>query len=576
MKNKIFLLFLLMVSSFNFLGQTKINEKEFESFKLLPQESIFIHFNTNFLLTGEKLFYKVNSVNLNTKLNSDLSKIAYVEIINNNKVSVLKHKIRLEKGVGQGDFFITNKIETGSYKLIGYTEWMKNKNLFFQENITIINPFSSKIKTVSSKSEVKEYKNLKENEIIVGNISLNLNKDTFQKREKVTVSISSKDSKKIAGNFSISVRQVNPFLEQDKMSSVNFVENLSSINLTKSTLNNNSIFLPEFRGELISGKISAKSENFPLENLRVGLSIIEEDGVFKVSNTDKNGFFHFNILEKYSSEKAYFQVLEKDNENYSIQILENKGLDFSKLNFNALEIDSLTRNLIINRSAQVQIENAYSNLKQDSVIEKISPNNLFNNKFKVYDLDDFTRFKTIRETMVEIIEDSWVNKSGDNYSFHVRDYNRAINYNSNPLLLIDNYIITNANEIINFSSKKIKTIAISQEIFKFNSKIYEGVIIFKTINGDYSPKVTPEVLPTQIVKPLAIKKYFSQIYIENSKELERIPDYRTQLLWEPNLDLSKKQISFFTSDIPGYFEISIEGFTIDGNPLSVKKMILVK
>ena len=453
---------------------------------------------------------------------------------------------------------------------------MKNKNLFFQENITIINPFSSKIKTVSSKSEVKEYKNLKENEIIVGNISLNLNKDTFQKREKVTVSISSKDSKKIAGNFSISVRQVNPFLEQDKMSSVNFVENLSSINLTKSTLNNNSIFLPEFRGELISGKISAKSENFPLENLRVGLSIIEEDGVFKVSNTDKNGFFHFNILEKYSSEKAYFQVLEKDNENYSIQILENKGLDFSKLNFNALEIDSLTRNLIINRSAQVQIENAYSNLKQDSVIEKISPNNLFNNKFKVYDLDDFTRFKTIRETMVEIIEDSWVNKSGDNYSFHVRDYNRAINYNSNPLLLIDNYIITNANEIINFSSKKIKTIAISQEIFKFNSKIYEGVIIFKTINGDYSPKVTPEVLPTQIVKPLAIKKYFSQIYIENSKELERIPDYRTQLLWEPNLDLSKKQISFFTSDIPGYFEISIEGFTIDGNPLSVKKMILVK
>lgn len=575
MKNKIVFFFLLITASFNFFGQTKINDNEYEAFKSLPQESIFIHANTNFILTGEKLLYKAYAINLSTKSNSSLSKIAYVELINEHKESVLKQKIRLTNGIGKGDIFITSEIETGTYKLIGYTEWMKNKNLFFQESITIINPFSGKIVSIKDEPEAEGTSNVKENKALADNslVNLSLKEDTFGKREKVVLNLSSKNEEKIAGDFSISVRQVNASKENEKQNATLFSEDLSKI---KATPNNYSktIYLPEFRGELISGKIEAA--NYPIENVRIGLSLIQKNGIYKITNTDKNGLFYFNISEKYDSEKAYFQILDGNKEGYSIKILESKNLNFDKLVFNPIEMDRKTNDLILERTAHIQIENAFNELKQDPIVEHQSIKNVYENKFTTINLDDFTRFKTIRETMVEIIPNSWVTKNGDDYTFHVRDYNKTINYNSAPLLLIDGYIITNPNELINFSAKKVSKISISQEIFKFNSKVYEGVIRFETYKGDYTPIITKGVIETSITKPIASKKYYSQVYTDNSDTFKRIPDYRTQLLWQPNLDLNQQEISFFTSDVSGDFEISIEGFTSEGTPLSIKKMISVK
>ncbi len=40
------------------------------------------------------------------------------------------------------DFFISSDLKSGTYKLIGYTNWMLNaENSFFQQDIHIINPY---------------------------------------------------------------------------------------------------------------------------------------------------------------------------------------------------------------------------------------------------------------------------------------------------------------------------------------------------------------------------------------------------------------------------------------------------
>jgi predicted glycosyltransferase involved in capsule biosynthesis len=76
--------------------------------------------------------------------------------------------------------------------------------------------------------------------------------------------------------------------------------------------------------------------------------------------------------------------------------------------------------------------------------------------------------------------------------------------------------------------------------------------------------------------PQVNKKYFKQVY--NDSEFNRIPDFRNQLLWYPNLTLNtnETQISFYTSDVTGDFEICIEGFTERGKPVSEKQFISVK
>jgi len=81
----------------------------------------------------------------------------------------------------------------------------------------------------------------------------------------------------------------------------------------------------------------------------------------------------------------------------------------------------------------------------------------------------------------------------------------------------------------------------------------------------------------ELLNPLDKKIYFKQVY-DGSGKLKRIPDYRIQLLWLPNLEISSKtnEINFFTSDVNGTFEISLEGFTNNGDPVSLKEIIVVE
>jgi len=86
--------------------------------------------------------------------------------------------------------------------------------------------------------------------------------------------------------------------------------------------------------------------------------------------------------------------------------------------------------------------------------------------------------------------------------------------------------------------------------FDYNTNLFGSYIIKNTIST-----------------PLAKKNYFKPDYSNNA--FDRIPDYRYQLLWMPDLQ-DNNEISFYTSDKKGTFEIVIEGFTLEGKPISIK------
>ena len=60
--------------------------------------------------SGENLYYKIYCLNANTNNLSTISKIGYVTLIKNDNTVVFKHKIKLDNGIGQGDFFINKSI----------------------------------------------------------------------------------------------------------------------------------------------------------------------------------------------------------------------------------------------------------------------------------------------------------------------------------------------------------------------------------------------------------------------------------------------------------------------------------
>ena len=85
-----------------------------------------------------------------------------------------------------------------------------------------------------------------------------------------------------------------------------------------------------------------------------------------------------------------------------------------------------------------------------------------------------------------------------------------------------------------------------------------------------------DILKAKLDRPQLLKKYYNVDYSKN--KFEKIPDYRYQLYWEPNVTEinSKNTFEFYTSDISGNFKIIIEGITTTGESVYMENYIKVK
>ncbi|HVW12974.1 MAG TPA: hypothetical protein VHB54_04080 [Mucilaginibacter sp.] len=109
------------------------------------QEKLFVHTDKGAYLTGEIIWFKLYLVDANAHKPLNLSKVAYVEVLDNNQNPVIQAKIELRNGMGSGSVYIPVVLSNGNYKFRAYTNWMKNfsPDYYFEKNITIVNPLKS-------------------------------------------------------------------------------------------------------------------------------------------------------------------------------------------------------------------------------------------------------------------------------------------------------------------------------------------------------------------------------------------------------------------------------------------------
>mgnify|MGYP000388965588 CR=1 FL=1 len=328
---KVTLLFIILFFSSNLVvySQKTIKANRAISYQNALKENIFVHYNSSFLLTGENLYYKVYCIKSRSNRLSNISKIAYVELVDSDKRVLFKHRIRLKYGFGHGSFFIPASIPSGSYKLIAYTQWMRNegKNYFFQDDISIINPFKGNQRSVpkTSKPQITQKTGQSESDIeaIATNrddfIELQVAAKTFTNRDKVSLKINGLKDKRSFGEYSISVRKIDPFQISKRHTTTTYMS-LYPNNKTQSKdlKNKQAVFLPELKGELLTGKVLFKNTGKPSSNIKVALSVPDNKYILKFANTDDSGVFNFNSRIEYESPNATIQVLEDKRKNYEM------------------------------------------------------------------------------------------------------------------------------------------------------------------------------------------------------------------------------------------------------------------
>ncbi len=119
----------------------------------LLQEKIYAHTDKEFYLAGETIWFKLYNVDAGFHLPLELSKVAYIEILDAQHLPVLQTKIALQKGTGNGNLQLPESLASGNYIFRTYTNWMKNfdADFYFEKTVTIINTISEEpIKVVDT------------------------------------------------------------------------------------------------------------------------------------------------------------------------------------------------------------------------------------------------------------------------------------------------------------------------------------------------------------------------------------------------------------------------------------------
>ncbi len=600
MKKHVFKLVVIfcIVHHFSYAQHILKDSNDVAWYMSIPQENVFVHHNTSLLLTGEYLYYRLYCFNSNSNKLSEVSKIGYVELIAENGASIFKHKIKLEKGRGQGDYFVPTSVPSGNYKLLAYTQWMRNgeENLFFSSDISIVNPYrgdQSEIFIVDSESKNNlnnDSKNMNSssstNKVsqnqIDDRIMISPNSKSYANRSKVSVVIKGLSGINSLGNYSVSVRKIDTIIKPIMPIATNYASLYSSTKSQNKEVNDE-IFMPEFKGEMITGKIIDKRTMNIVSNKDVTLSIINNESILDITTTNENGVFYFHINADYNGDEAILQVLDENPENYNIEINEHQAIEHQGLNFNQFKITSDMKDLILERSINNQIQNGYFSVKPDTVKTMVSDPPFYGNHQDEYLLDDYTRFPTVSETVIEVIEHAWSRKNKAGHKELIvrgREFDPYFGSELLPVVLVDGIFIQNHEDILEYETKKVKSINVLRDEYYYGSQIYKGIISMTTIKGEFHNELSEKYLSkVKLFKPRLRKHYFNQSYMEATKsETARIPDYRQQLLWMPEFvfNTNEKRIEFFTSDTNGIFEITLEGFTNSGEPVSVKEIITVK
>jgi len=105
------------------------------------QEKIYLHTDQSFYCAGDIAWFRLYYVDQEHQPLS-LSKVAYLELLDDQQQPVLQQTLLLEKGGTASSLYIPLSVTPGHYRLRCYTNLMKNRGteVFFEKELTVVNP----------------------------------------------------------------------------------------------------------------------------------------------------------------------------------------------------------------------------------------------------------------------------------------------------------------------------------------------------------------------------------------------------------------------------------------------------
>lgn len=171
--NALLILFSILSMPFRGYASTSQLYRDEDSLKII--EKVYLHIDRDRYSPDEDIWFKAYFIDASAGLLTENSKNLYVELISPDLKIIDSRIIRLDAGLGNGDFHIPKTTKTGQYRIRAYTNYMRNfsDSLFFNKTITVINlsePVKSKPDNAPSENNRIELSFFPESGSLVDNV----------------------------------------------------------------------------------------------------------------------------------------------------------------------------------------------------------------------------------------------------------------------------------------------------------------------------------------------------------------------------------------------------------------------
>ncbi|TKC10470.1 hypothetical protein FA048_09805 [Pedobacter polaris] len=151
--------FSLCLISGHILAQKKaVVNQDPKTFKLFFEKA-YLQIDRTYYSSGEDIWFAAYLVNGKSASLTSTSNNLYVELINSKSEVVDRKLIRIDKGLGKGDFKLKDTLQAGWYNIMAYTNWMRNfgDDFVFQKKVYINNAAKNNVQkpiAINSKKSI--------------------------------------------------------------------------------------------------------------------------------------------------------------------------------------------------------------------------------------------------------------------------------------------------------------------------------------------------------------------------------------------------------------------------------------
>lgn len=532
------------------------------------EEKVYVQLDKPYYYPGEMMWFKAYLNYRYPALRDSMSRTLYVELINGARKIVKSAMLRIDDGMANGNWIITDSLSSGNYYLRAYTNLNKN----FDNQFIFVKPIPILGKTYAVVESEKYDESINSNRL-----TIQPDKKLYKTRDSISIELIVKDKggAPLKSKLSISVtdaRQVLPVRE-----SMTIIAGFPFQQAPSSAILKDVKYPVEYGisylGQYFNRK--GKPEKTTLNILQGNyehLSVIE---------TEDNGVFSENGLIFYDSSEFRFQVsADKKNSGGRVEIMSKEfpPLDFNFPNYQLKTFDTGRNQRLISeyevpRGARLLSEVLIKGKKEQEEKQRPYGKPDYVVTAKELDISSNNLLLILQGKVPGLIITTLTDNTGVHSVVRIaRASGLTIQAQTEPLVMVDNVPLSGrAGDILqSIDAYTIESIEVVTRVSPaYGSAGVNGVIALYTKQGGAAYQPPIKSLQVSKLRGYTRTDAFRFPNYGKDKELNQI-DYRSILYWNPFVltdKTGKTKLSFYAADLEAQYRIVVEGIDENYEPV---------